>query len=64
MTHDELRESLPAFALGALDADERQVVASHVETCAACQAELIELERVVSGIGLDAPPVSPPAGHT
>ena len=62
MTHDELRESLPAFALGALDADERKVVAAHVETCDACTAEVHELERVVMGIGLDAPPVSPPAG--
>jgi len=62
MTHDELRESLPAFALGALDADERKMVAAHVETCDACTAELAELERVVVGIGLDGPPVSPPAG--
>jgi len=61
MTHDELRESLPAFALGALDAGERQAVASHLETCAECRAELAELERAVAGIGLDAPPVTPPA---
>ena len=61
MTHDELRESLPAFALGALDADERQAVASHLETCDACKAELVALERVVGGIGLDAAPVTPPA---
>jgi anti-sigma factor RsiW len=61
MTHEELRESLPAFALGALDADERQAVAAHVATCDACTAELAELERVVMGIGLDAPPVTPPS---
>lgn len=61
MTHDELRESLPAFALGALDAAERQEVASHVATCDSCTAELAELSRVVMGIGLDAPPVTPPS---
>ena len=61
MTHDELRESLPAFALGALDADERQAVAAHVATCDSCTAELAELERVVMGIGLEAAPVTPPA---
>jgi anti-sigma-K factor RskA len=61
MTHDELRASLPAFALGALDADERQTVAAHVATCDACTAELAELNRVVMGIGLDAEPVTPPS---
>lgn len=61
MTHDELRESLPAFALGALDAGERQMVAEHLATCDTCPAELAEFERVVMGIGLEAPPVTPPA---
>src|SRR5215203_2992884 len=62
MTHDELRESLSAFALGTLEGDERQAVTLHLETCEACRAELVELERVIAGIGLDAPPVTPPAG--
>ena len=61
MTHEELRESLPAFALGALDADEHREVAAHVATCDECTAELGALGRVVEGIGLEAPPVSPPA---
>ncbi|HEX5070975.1 MAG TPA: anti-sigma factor [Vicinamibacterales bacterium] len=62
MTHDELRDSLPAFALGTLDADERQAVVAHLATCEACAAELAELERLVMGIGLDAAPVTPPPG--
>jgi len=61
MTHDDLKASLPAFALGALDRDEQVVVARHVETCAECQAELATLQRVVDGIGLEAAPVTPPA---
>ena len=62
MTHDELKDSLPAFALDALDPQERAEVAAHIATCAACTAELAVLDRVVSGVGLEAPPVTPPAG--
>jgi anti-sigma-K factor RskA len=62
MTHEELRDSLPAFALGALDADERHEVSAHLATCAGCAAELDRLGRVVEGIGLEATPVTPPAG--
>ena len=62
MTHEELRESLPAFALGALDADEHREVTAHVASCAECAAEVSALGRVVEEIGLDATPVSPPAG--
>ena len=61
MTHEQLRDLLPALSLGALDADERREVAAHVSTCAECAAELAALERVVDGIGLEAPPVTPPA---
>ena len=62
MTHDELKDSLPAFALDALDPHERAEVAAHVATCAACTAELAVLDRVVAGVGLEAPPVTPPSG--
>lgn len=61
MTHDEIRESLPALALGALDYPERDVVTAHVRSCAACQGELASLEQVVDSIGLEAAPVTPPA---
>ncbi len=61
MTHDQLRDLLPALSLGALDADERRDVAAHVSTCAECAAELAALERVVAGVGLEGPPVTPPA---
>jgi anti-sigma-K factor RskA len=60
MTHDEIRLSLPAFALGALDSDEHAEVAAHVATCAECAAALVEEERVVANIGLEATPVTPP----
>ncbi len=61
MTHDEIRQALPAFALGALDPAEHAEVAAHVATCDACAAELAVEERVAANIGLDATPVTPPA---
>jgi anti-sigma-K factor RskA len=61
MTHDEIRDSLSALALGALDPAERAEVVAHVATCDACAAALAVEERIVQGIGLDAPPVTPPA---
>lgn len=60
MTHEELRELLPAHALGALDVNDEREVAAHLETCVDCTAELATLGRVVSGIALDAAPVTPP----
>jgi anti-sigma-K factor RskA len=60
MTHEQLRELLPAYALGALDADEQREVSAHVATCEECAAEVAALGRVVEGIGLDAEPVTPP----
>jgi len=61
MTHDEIRSSLPALALGALDPAERAEVVAHVATCDECTAALAVEERVVQGIGLAELPVTPPA---
>ncbi|GIH65438.1 anti-sigma factor family protein [Microbispora siamensis] len=43
MTCEEVRISLGAYVLGALDAEETAEVEAHLETCAACRAELTEL---------------------
>lgn len=40
-------EDLPAYALGALDKDEREVIASHVETCATCASTVAEFEEAL-----------------
>jgi anti-sigma-K factor RskA len=61
MTHEQLRDLLPALSLGALDEDERREVAAHLSTCVECTAELAALQRVADGIGLEAAPVTPPA---
>ncbi|GGO29213.1 hypothetical protein GCM10010116_58510 [Microbispora rosea subsp. aerata] len=43
MTCEEVRISLGAHVLGALDAEETAEVEAHLEGCAACRAELAEL---------------------
>lgn len=40
-------EDLPAYALGALDKDEREVIASHVETCETCARDLSQFEEAL-----------------
>ncbi|MFF4126853.1 anti-sigma factor family protein [Microbispora rosea] len=43
MTCEEVRISLGSYVLGALDAEETAEVEAHLDTCAACRAELAEL---------------------
>ena len=59
--HGEFADAVAAYALGALDAAERQAFEAHLATCATCQAELREMRRVVAGIGQATTPVAPPA---
>ncbi len=47
MTHEEIRDSLEAYALGALDDDEARVVGAHVADCAECREELRGLQDTV-----------------
>ncbi|TDE26811.1 zf-HC2 domain-containing protein [Nonomuraea mesophila] len=51
MTCEEIRLSMGAHALGALDPDEAMEVDNHLATCEACGAELVELEGVASFLG-------------
>ncbi len=62
MTHNELEELLGAYALDALDDDERQEVDDHLLTCPRCRAELAAHREVASLLGnsvSDAPAVGP-----
>ncbi|MFC7104187.1 anti-sigma factor family protein [Nonomuraea rubra] len=45
MTCEEVRISLGAHALGALDPEEAAEIDHHLATCEACGAELLELEE-------------------
>ena len=60
MTHSPFEESVAAYALGALDAEERRAFEAHLASCAQCAAELAELRRVTTGLALSADPVTPP----
>jgi hypothetical protein len=48
MNHDEIRECLEAYALGALDDPERRTVEAHVATCEACRDELDRYQEVAA----------------
>jgi len=51
MTHDEIEELLGAYALDALDADERQEVEAHLATCPRCRAEVAAHREVAALLG-------------
>ena len=46
MNCDQIKELLEAYALGALDTDERSQVESHLAACPACQMIAVELTEV------------------
>jgi anti-sigma factor RsiW len=58
--HRELRESLGAYLLGALDAAEEADVVAHLRTCAYCPAELLELGEVPPALAVLGPEDIPP----
>jgi hypothetical protein len=48
MNHDELQELLGAYALDAVDGDERALVEAHLTVCARCRAEVEEHREVAA----------------
>ena len=61
MTHTLFEESVAAYAVGALDADERRAFEAHLASCPKCAAELAELRRVTTGLAMSVERVAPPA---
>src|SRR5690242_3501848 len=59
--HEELRESVPAWLLGALDEDEADRVERHLQDCAECQADVARLRPATVAIGLVSPVAAMPA---
>ena len=55
LTHEAIRELLPAVALGAASADEARRVRTHVSSCAECRRELASFEEAAGLVGLSAP---------
>ncbi len=62
LTHEEVELDLPAFVIGALDADEALAVSAHIDHCALCQEERIRLEQTIGFIGASVPAFDLPAG--
>ena len=54
-----VRETLAAFALGVAPPPDVSSVELHVETCAACRKEAIDLQRAVTAFGYALAPVEP-----
>ncbi|HEU0297176.1 MAG TPA: anti-sigma factor [Anaerolineales bacterium] len=59
--HASFRENIPAYALGALDAEEVAALESHLKTCASCQTELAEYRAVGDVLLTVIPPKEPSA---
>jgi anti-sigma-K factor RskA len=61
MNHDELRDLVPIYALGALRGDEELEVRSHLEACQPCRLLLESHMQAAAALALAAQPVTPPA---
>ncbi|HSB01383.1 MAG TPA: anti-sigma factor [Anaerolineales bacterium] len=62
MAHDEhslLRENIPAYALGALDAEDIRALEAHLQTCEACRAELASYRAISENLLMTVPPRQP-----
>jgi anti-sigma-K factor RskA len=61
MTHEELEESVPLYAAGALDRIERQALEAHLLSgCASCHSALKDYQSVAALLPLALSPTKPP----
>ena len=61
MTHEELEESVPLYAAGALDRIERQALEAHLLSgCASCHSALKDYQSVAALLPLGLSPTKPP----
>jgi len=59
MTHEDYKELLAAKALSALDAADARLLATHLESCADCQSEMVELADTAALLASQAQPLEP-----
>lgn len=59
--HAPFIDNIPAYALGALDAEDVAALESHLRTCASCRTELAEYRKVSASLLTAIPPQNPPA---
>jgi anti-sigma-K factor RskA len=61
MTNDDLHDLTAAYALDALDADEREAFETHLRDCAECRAQLATLADTVGALAYGTEGPVPPA---
>ena len=54
------RDDIPAYALGALDAQEAAALEAHLQTCDTCRSELADYQQVSDQLLAALPPQAPP----
>src|ERR1700674_1464946 len=59
--HEELEMSVAAWVLGAVEADEVELIRTHIEGCEICLETVSRLGRTVGALPLDVEEVEPPA---
>ena len=61
MTHEELEESVPLYAAGALDRSARQALEAHLLSgCVSCHAALKDYQSIAALLPLALSPITPP----
>jgi hypothetical protein len=61
-THEELKELIAPYVLGAVDEEEARFIRSHVLSCEECMAEAENLAGAASALAVSVDPVSLPSG--
>lgn len=61
-THDQLKELIAPYALGAVDETERGIVRDHILSCEECMREADEYTNVTAWLDQGVEPVDVPAG--
>ena len=59
-SHDEYRDNIGAYVLGALPELETELLERHLATCESCRAEVEELRPVTAAMARSVPQVEPP----
>ena len=58
--HEELESSVAAWVLGAVEADEVDMIRTHIEACPTCRETTLRLTRTVSALPLAVEEITPP----
>jgi anti-sigma-K factor RskA len=61
VTHEELRDLVPAYAVDALEPEEARALEAHLQECEACREELTRLQEVAAELATGVAAVEPPS---